>query len=148
MNISPVWNQNQGQTVPYAWKCPKTQFWGPLTNWKFENTRTHTLAPSSINTQNRSKNYVWVYRGEHWALYYRSKLSIALKSRDLATCGFPKIPDTPTKTCPVSERSAHPLQNYICFAPRTSWLVSFGYKSTCTPSDRLRLTVQSVQNSS
>ena len=24
-------NKNLGQTAPSAWKCPKTQFWGPLT---------------------------------------------------------------------------------------------------------------------
>ena len=37
---------------------------------------THTLTPSSINTQNRSKNYVWIYHGMHWTLCYRSKLYI------------------------------------------------------------------------
>ena len=50
MNISPVWNQNQGQTVPYAWKCPKTQFWGPLTNWKVEpSPRPPTHSDPTIN---------------------------------------------------------------------------------------------------
>ena len=29
-------NKNLGQTAPSAWKCPSTQFWGPLTSWKFE----------------------------------------------------------------------------------------------------------------
>ena len=29
----------------------------------------------------------------------QAKLSITLKSKDLATRGFQKIPDTPTKTC-------------------------------------------------
>jgi len=34
------------------------------------------------------------------------------------------------KLSPVSERSAYPLQNYICFSPLTSGLESFGHKST------------------
>ena len=67
-----------------------------LTNWKFEpSPRTHTLI-------------------------YRSKLSITLKSTDLANCGFQKNSSHAhhqnlLKLSPVSERSAYPLQNYICF---------------------------------
>jgi len=38
------------------------------------------------------------------------------------------------KSSPVSERSAYPLQNYVCFSPLTSGLDSFGHKST--PSHR------------
>jgi len=41
------------------------------------------------------------------------------------------------KLSPVSEKSAYPLQNYICFSPFTSGLESFGHKST--PSDRPRI---------
>ena len=40
----------------------KLNFWGPpLTNWKFEPSpmSQHTLTPTSINTQNRSKKYVY-----------------------------------------------------------------------------------------
>jgi len=79
-----------GQTAPSAWKSPKTQFWGLLANWKFEPSpwAPHTLTSSSINTQNSSKNYLWIYHGMHWTLCYRSKLSITLKSKDLATRGF------------------------------------------------------------
>ena len=77
----------------------KLNFWGPLTNWKFEPCpRAHTLTPSSINTQNRSKTYVWIYHGMHWPPSYRSKLSNTLRSKDLGILAFKKIPDTPTKT--------------------------------------------------
>ena len=34
--VYTTFNKNLGQTAPSAWKCPKTQLWGPLTNWKFE----------------------------------------------------------------------------------------------------------------
>ena len=117
----------------------KTQFWGPLTeNLNPLQRPTHTLTSSSINTQNRSKNYVWIYHGMHWTLRYRQKLSITLKSKDLATRGFQKnsrhTHQNPLKPSPVSERSAYPLQNYVCFSPLTSGLESFGHKST--PSDR------------
>ena len=55
--VHTTFNKSLGQTLPSAWKCLKTQFWGPLTNWKFEPSPrpTHTLTPSAINTQNRSK---------------------------------------------------------------------------------------------
>jgi len=61
------------------------------------------------------------------------------KSKDLATCGFPKNfqihpPKPAVMLSPVSERSAYSLQNYICFSPLTSGLESFGHKSM--PSDR------------
>jgi len=40
----------------------------------------------------------------------------------------------PAEVEPGSERSAYPLQNYVCFSLLTSGLDSFGHKST--PSDR------------
>jgi len=40
----------------------------------------------------------------------------------------------PAEAEPSSERSAYPLQKYICFSLLTSVLESFGHKST--PSDR------------
>ena len=70
-----VFIKSLGQTAPSAWKCPKTQFWGPLTSWKLNPLQgpTHTLTSSSINKQNRSKNYLWIYHSMHWTLYYKSK---------------------------------------------------------------------------
>jgi len=125
--VYTTFNKNLGQTAPSAWKCPKTQFWGPLTNWKFEpSPRAHTHSdPSIINkhTEQVKKNYVWIYHGMHWTLCYRSKLSITLKSKDLATRGFQKKfqthPPNPLKPSPVS---AYPLQNYVCSSPLTSGL--------------------------
>jgi len=75
------------------------KFWGPLTeNLNPLQGPTHTLTPSSINIQNRSKNCVWIYNGMHWPPCYRSKLSNTLKSKDLAILVSKKIADTPTKT--------------------------------------------------
>ena len=47
---------------------------------------------------------------------------------------FQTHPPKPAEGEPSSERSAYPLQNYVCFSPLTSGLESFGFKST--PSDR------------
>jgi len=48
-------NKSLGQTAASAWKCPKTQFWGPLIeNLNPLQDPTHTLTPSLINTLNRS----------------------------------------------------------------------------------------------
>ena len=112
---SPV--KNLGQTAPSAWKCSKTQFWGPLTNWKFEpSPRPHTHSDPTINkhTEQVKKNYVLIYHDMHWT-----------NSRH--------IHQNRLKLSPVSERSAYSLQNYVCFSPLTSGLESFGHKST--PSD-------------
>ena len=82
---------------------------GPWRGFKFS-----VRGPQSHRTG--QKNYVWIYHGMHWPPSYRSKLSNTLKSKDLA---FQKIPDTPTKTIwsQISDRSAYPLQNYVCFSP-------------------------------
>ena len=54
-------NKSLGQSAPSAWKCPKTPFEAlKLTeNLNPLQGPIHTLTPSSINTQNKSKNYVW-----------------------------------------------------------------------------------------
>ena len=60
---------------------------------------THTLTPSSIHTQNRPKNYGWIYHLLSSLAGYSPKLTATLKNRGLATLGFQKkIPRTPTKT--------------------------------------------------
>ena len=129
------------QTAPSAWKRLKTQFWGPLSNWKFElSPKAHTHSDLIFNkhTEQVKKNYVWIYHGMHWATCYRSKLSVTLKSKDFTTCGFQKISDTPIKTRwsrPQFQKSLPtPCKTTLCFSPLTSGLESFGHKST--PSDR------------
>ena len=82
--VYTTFTERLGQTAPSAWKCPKTQIWGPLTNGKFEPS-SRALHTPTINTQNRSKNYIWI---SHDIQCYRSKLSITLISKDLATHGF------------------------------------------------------------
>ena len=75
--VYTTFNKHLGQTAPSAWKCPKTQSWGPLTNWKFEpspRSPTHSVPISNKHTE-QVKNYVWIYHGMHWSPNYRSKLS-------------------------------------------------------------------------
>ena len=90
-NVYATFNKSLGQTAPSAWKCLKTQFWGPLTNWKFEpSPKAHTHSDLIINKHTGQKNYLRIYHGMHWTLCYRQKLSITLKSKDLATYRFQK----------------------------------------------------------
>ena len=51
---------------------------------------THTLTPSSIHTQNRPKNYGWIYHLLSSLAGYSPKLTATLKNRGLATLGFRK----------------------------------------------------------
>ena len=60
--------------------------------------------------------------------WYKSKLSVTLKTKDLATHSF-QFQTNPLMS-PVSERSANPLQNYILFSLLTSRLESSSHKSS------------------
>ena len=51
---------------------------------------THTLTPSSLHTQNRPKNYGWIYHLLSSLAGYSPKLTATLKNRGLATLGFQK----------------------------------------------------------
>ena len=51
---------------------------------------THTLTSSSIHTQNRPKNYGWIYHLLSSLPGYSPKLTATLKNRGLATLGFQK----------------------------------------------------------
>ena len=105
--VYTTFNKNLGQTVPSAWKCPKTQFWGPPTNWKFEPAPrpTHTLTPPSINTQNRSKNYVLIYHDMHWTLSYKSKTLYHTEKQGFGYPGFQiKFKTHPPKLAEVEPR--------------------------------------------
>ena len=62
--VYTTFNKSLDQTAPSAWKGHRTQCWGLLTeNLNPLQRPTHTLTSSSINTQNRSKNHVWIYHG-------------------------------------------------------------------------------------
>jgi len=163
MAISEPWVRINGQlhSLPnfqekfgsnhFCWKCPKTQFWGPLTeNLNSLQVPIHTLTLQSMNTQNRSTNYLWIYHGMHWTLCYRSKLFITLKSKDLdIPVAFKTIPDTPTKThwsWAQFQKGQLSLCKTTRFSPLTSVLESFGHK--CTPSYRPWVEAYTAQNSS
>ena len=102
---------------------------------------THTLTPSSINTQNRSTHRI----GQHTELVKKLHMDLswhALNSTLQAkTCyhtekqgfGYPWLSkknsrhthQNPLKLSPVSERSAYPLENYACFSPAHLWVREF-----------------------
>jgi len=134
--------QSLGQTAPSAWKCPKTQFWGTLTNWKFEpSPRPHTHSDPIINKhteQVKKTTYGFIRVYMHWPPCNKPKLSNTLKSKDLAILAFKKKFQThPPKLAEVEssfrEVSLPPAKLGMLF-PLTSGLESFGDKST--PSDR------------
>ena len=129
-----------GQTAPSAWICPKTQFWGPLASWKFEpSPRPHTHSDPIINKHTeRVKKLRLDLSWYALTSQLQVKLSNTLKRQGFGYPGFQKnsrhTHQNWLKLSPVSERSAYPLQNYVCFSPLTSGLESFGHKSA--PSHR------------
>jgi len=88
---------------------------------------THTLTPSSINAQNRPKK-LWIDLSWH-ALSpgYRSELTAALKSKNLATHGFQEIFQThllkPTEAEPSFRRINLPPAKLQILFPLTSRFV-------------------------
>ena len=133
--VYTTFNKNLDETTPSTWKCPKTKFWGPLTNWKFgPSPRPHTHSdPPSINTQMRSKNYILIYHDMHWTWCYRSKTLYHTEKQGFGHPGFQIKFKTHhqnrLKSSLVSERSTYSLQNYMLF-PAYSGLENFGHKST------------------
>ena len=129
-------NKNLGQTAPSAWKCPKTQFWGPLTENLNPLQGLQTLWPHHQKTHRTGQKTMY------WFIMTCIELGVIGKKNSLPhwkariwlSWLSNKIQDTPAKTGWSSERSAYSLQNYVCFSPLTSGLESFGHKST--PSDR------------
>ena len=133
-------NKSLGQTAPSAWECPKTQFWGPLTeNLTPSQGLTHTLTPLSVNTQYRSKK-----KTRYGSFMIWIELSVILISKDLATCSSQKkkIPDTPTQTCWrwVQSQKGQPTPCKLCMHfPAHLCIREFGHKSThpgLTPTDQ------------
>ena len=90
--VCTTFNKSLGQTAPSAWKCLKTQFWGPLATAK--------------NSLSHWKARIW--------------LPVAFKKNSWHTH------KNPLKPSQVSERSAYPLQNCVCFSPLTSGLEVLG----------------------
>ena len=98
----------------------KLNFWGTLTNWKFEpSPRPHTHSDPTINEHTEQVKKLRIdYHDMHWTRWYRSK---TLYHTEKQGFGYPwlsiKIPDIPTKTG-WSRAQFYPLQNYVCF-PRS-----------------------------
>ena len=87
-----------GQTAPSAWKCLKTQFWGPLTNWKFEpSLRAHTHFDLIINKHTEQvKKLCMDFHGMHIELCVIGQTLYRTEKQGFV---YPwlskKIPDTP-----------------------------------------------------
>ena len=105
-----------------AWKCLKR---GPLTNWKFEpSTRPHTHSDPIINKHTEQVKKLPMDLSWH-ALnsVLQVKTFITMKCKNLATLGFQKIPDTPTKTrwSWAQSQKGHPTPykttyQHVCFS--------------------------------
>ena len=94
-----------------------------------------TLTPSSIHTQNRPKNYGWIYHLLSSLAGYSPKLTATLKNRGLATLGFQKKFHAhqlkPTQAKGSLQKVNLPLAKLgRCFSTFTSRLQSFGHTST------------------
>ena len=86
-------NKRLCRTAPSAWKCPKTQSWGPLTNWKFEpSPRPHTHSDPIINKHaeqiKKLRSYCFIMTCIELCVIGQ-KLSITLK-RGFGYLGFQK----------------------------------------------------------
>ena len=130
-------NTNLGQIAPSAWKCLKTQSWDPLTNWKFKpSTRAHTHFDPIINKHTEQVKKLCMDLS--WHAVNSSLQAKTLYHTGKQGFGYPCLSKKNSrhthqnllKPSPVAERSAYPLQNYICFSMLTSGLESFGHKST------------------
>ena len=132
--VYTTFNKSLGQTAPSAWKCPKTQFWGPLTNWKFEpSPRPHTHSDPIINKHTEQVKKLRMDLS--WHALNSTLQAKTLYHTEEQGFGYPWLSKkNPAEAEPSSERSAYPLQKYICYSLLTSGLDSFGHKST--PSDR------------
>ena len=98
LQVNTTFNKSLGKTAISAWKCLKTQFWGPLTNWKFEpSPRAHTHSDLIVNKHTEHVKKLCMDLSWHTLNSTLQAKTITLKSKDLATCGFQKK-DTPTKT--------------------------------------------------
>ena len=129
---------NLGQTAPSAWKCPKTQFWGPLTEnniWTLSKPHTHSDPIINKHTEQVKKK---LRMDLSWHALNSTLKAKTLYHTEKQGLGYPWLSEknsrhthqNPLKPSPVSERSAYPLQNYVCFSSLTSGLESFGHKST------------------
>ena len=147
MAISKPWVRTSGQ-LPSLHNSQQNNYWVKLLlllesalKLNFEaleltENLNPLLTPSSINTQERSKNYGWIYHGMHWSLSLRSKLSTTQKSKDLTTLTFQTHPPKPSEVKLSFRKVSLPPAKLRCFSPLTPGFESFGHK--CTPSDRVR----------
>ena len=134
--VYTTFNKSSSQTAPSA--C-KTQFWGPLTNWKFEPTPSpHTHSDPIINKHTERVKKLCMDLSWHALNSDTGQNSLSHWKQGFGNPWFskPKFQThaiKPTETEPSLRKVSLPLQNYVCFSPLTSGLESFGHKST--PSD-------------
>ena len=136
--VYTTFNKSLGQTAPSAWKCLKTQFWAPLTNWKFEpSSKAHTHSDPIINKHTEK---VKILRMDlSWHALNSVRQAKTLSHSDNLWLSNKKNPHPPTKTrwnqAQFQKGQLTPCKTtYVCFSPLTSELESFGHKST--PSER------------
>ena len=117
--VYTTFNKKLGQTAPSAWKCPKTQFWGPLTNWKLEpSPRPHTHSVPTINKHTEQvkklriesswhalNSLVWVknslphWKARIWPLWLSNKIQDPPTKPAEVEPSFRKVSLLPAKLC-------------------------------------------------
>ena len=112
------------QTAPPTWKCPKIQYWHPLTNWKLEPSPRSYLHPdlSSTHTEQVKR----IYHGIQWSPEQSSNSLSPLKTRIWPTVVSKKFPGTPTKTC-WSWAQFQPIPCKITYTPFPTHLQIRGF---------------------
>ena len=123
------------QTAPC---CPKTQFKGPLLNWKFgPSPRPRPHSDPIINTHTKqAKNYVWINHLLSSVAGYSPKLTAALPQKQ--RFGYPRLSKKkfhahqpkPTKAKATFQKVNLPPAKLGMLSTFTSRLQSFGHTST------------------
>jgi len=112
------------QTAPFAWKCLKTQFWGPLTKSE-PSPKAHTHSDPHLQYTHRTgqkatHGCIELYaRGKN---YYTEKqgfdyLWLSKKSQT--------HPPKPAEAKPSFRKVSLPPVIYICFSPAHLWVREF-----------------------
>jgi len=96
--VYTTFDKSLGQTAPFAWKCLKTQFWGPLTNWKFEPfPKAHAHSDCIINKHRTGQKTRYGFIMACIELYAAGKNSLLHWKARICYLWLSKK-DTPTKT--------------------------------------------------
>ena len=123
-------NKRLCQTAPSAWKCSKIQFWGPLSNWKFEPSPTLSKSPhNNKHTRTGQKTMSgFIMACTDLSATGKNSLTHALKSKDLAILAFKKFQTYPPKPAEVESsfrKVSLPTAKFHMLFPAHLWVREF-----------------------